>query len=77
MTVGERIKELREEHGYSQVDVAAGTGSTAIVISNIDLINASLDKITNGDLDEVVRVRNSSEFASLSDDINETVDVVI
>lgn len=36
MTVGERIKELREEHGYSQTDVAAGTGSTSIVISNIE-----------------------------------------
>lgn len=47
-----------------------------IVISNIDLINASLDKITNGDLDEVVRVRNSSEFASLSDDINQTVETL-
>ena len=47
-----------------------------IVISNIDLINASLDKITNGDLDEVVQVRNSSEFASLSDDINQTVETL-
>lgn len=36
MTVGERIKELREEHGYSQTDVAAGTGSSSIVISNIE-----------------------------------------
>ena len=47
-----------------------------IVVSNIDLINESLDKITNGDLDEVVTVRNSSEFASLSDDINQTVDTL-
>ncbi len=36
MTVGERIKELRIEHGYSQTDVAAGTNSTSIVISNIE-----------------------------------------
>ncbi len=47
-----------------------------IVVNNIDLINTSLDKITNGDLNEVVTVRNSSEFASLSDDINQTVDTL-
>ncbi len=44
-----------------------------IVVNNIRLINSSLAKITNGNLDEVVTVRNSSEFASLSDDINQTV----
>lgn len=44
-----------------------------LVVSNINLINESLDKITNGDLDEVVTVRSSSEFASLSDGINHTV----
>ena len=44
-----------------------------IVVNNIRLINASLSKITNGDLNEVVTVRSSSEFASLSDDINQTV----
>ena len=44
-----------------------------IVVNNIQLINKSLYKITNGDLNEVVDVRSSSEFASLSDDINETV----
>lgn len=44
-----------------------------IVVNNLNLINASLDRITGGNLDEVVSVRNSSEFASLSDDINQTV----
>lgn len=44
-----------------------------IVVSNIRLINQSLTKITNGNLNEVVTVRSSSEFASLSDDINQTV----
>ena len=44
-----------------------------IVVSNIHLINKSLGKITNGNLNEVVTVRSSSEFASLSDDINQTV----
>ena len=44
-----------------------------IVVNNIQKINGSLSKITNGNLDEVVDVRSSSEFAELSDDINETV----
>lgn len=44
-----------------------------IVIKNLNQINASLDKITFGNLDEVISVRSSSEFASLSDDINQTV----
>ena len=44
-----------------------------IVIKNLDKVNASLDRITYGNLDEVISVRSSSEFASLSDDINQTV----
>ncbi len=48
----------------------------AIVVNNLDLVNESLNKITNGNLDETVSVYNSSEFASLSDDINQTVDVL-
>ncbi len=48
----------------------------AIVVNNLNLVNASLDRITHGDLDEVVSVRNSSEFASLSNDINQTVSVL-
>ncbi len=47
-----------------------------IVVRNIEVINDSLDRITNGDLNEIVAVRNSSEFASLSDDINQTVDAL-
>ena len=48
----------------------------SIVVKNLQLVNASLDRITNGDLNEVVSVRNSSEFASLSNDINQTVSVL-
>ena len=44
-----------------------------IVVDNLNRVNASLTKITGGDLDEVADVRNSLEFASLSDDINQTV----
>ncbi|MBQ8108540.1 MAG: SpoIIE family protein phosphatase [Clostridia bacterium] len=47
-----------------------------IVVYNLDLVNGSLGKITRGDLNEVVAVRSSSEFASLSDDINQTVDAL-
>ena len=47
-----------------------------IVVQNLQLVNDSLDRITQGHLDEVVSVRNSSEFASLSDDINQTVSVL-
>ncbi|MBP3200855.1 MAG: SpoIIE family protein phosphatase [Lachnospiraceae bacterium] len=43
------------------------------VVVDIQNINKSLAKITDGDLNEVVNVRNSKEFAILSDDINETV----
>ena len=47
-----------------------------IVVSNIQLVNKSLNKITNGNLDEEVSVYSSSEFASLSEDINHTVTVL-
>lgn len=47
-----------------------------IVVNNLAMVNASLTRITGGDLNEVVNVRESSEFASLSDDINQTVDVL-
>jgi serine phosphatase RsbU (regulator of sigma subunit) len=44
-----------------------------LVVNNLAKINESLNKITHGNLNEVVNVRTSVEFASLSDDINETV----
>ena len=47
-----------------------------IVVNNLLMVNRSLDRITNGNLNETVSVRNSSEFASLSDDINHTVSVL-
>ena len=48
----------------------------AIVVNNLELVNDSLHRITGGNLNEVVSVRNSSEFASLSNDINQTVSVL-
>lgn len=47
-----------------------------VVVNQIKSINHSLARITNGNLDEVVNVRSNEEFASLSDDINSTVDTL-
>ena len=47
-----------------------------VVVKNIEKINNSLAKITDGDLDETVNVRSNEEFAVLSDDINSTVDTL-
>ena len=47
-----------------------------IVVDNLKLVNQSLSKITDGDLEEKISVYNSLEFASLSDDINMTVEVL-
>lgn len=46
------------------------------VVNNIQRINNSLEKITEGDLSIKVNVRSNAEFASLSDDINHTVDTL-
>lgn len=48
----------------------------SLVVDNLIKVNKSLNKITDGDLDEKVDVYNSSEFASLSDDINLTVEAL-
>jgi len=47
-----------------------------MVVDNLLRVNKSLNRITEGDLNEKVDVYTSSEFASLSDDINLTVDVL-
>ena len=47
-----------------------------IVVDKLLRVNMSLNRITEGDLNEKVDVYSSSEFASLSDDINLTVDVL-
>ena len=44
-----------------------------LVVNNINRVNSSLSKITQGDLDETVDVRSNTEFSALSDDINATV----
>lgn len=47
-----------------------------VVVNKIMDINKSLSKITGGNLDEMINVRSNQEFASLSDDINSTVDTL-
>lgn len=47
-----------------------------VVISGIYKVNKSLKKITNGDLEEKVNVKNSKEFEMLSEGINTTVDAL-
>jgi serine phosphatase RsbU (regulator of sigma subunit) len=47
-----------------------------IVVDNLKRVNESLAKITDGDFNEQVSVYESSEFASLSNDINEMVDAL-
>ena len=47
-----------------------------MVVDNLLRVNKSLNKITEGDLNEKVDVYTSSEFASLSNDINLTVDAL-
>jgi len=45
-----------------------------LIVDNMVAVNKSLNKITEGNLDERVNVRDSYEFDALSTDINATVD---
>ncbi len=47
-----------------------------IIIDNLRRVNGTLSRITDGDLNVTVNVRANEEFASLSDDINSTVDTL-
>lgn len=47
-----------------------------IVVKQIVQMTKSLSNISSGNLEEVVDVRSSKEFSSLSDDINSTVDTL-
>ena len=44
-----------------------------VIINNLNKINTTLGRITEGDLNVTVDVRSNEEFSSLSDDINSTV----
>lgn len=63
----------------SMLAVTLALGSLLIrkvIIDPIDRVNASLGRIVSGDLDELASETNSVEFASLSAQINETVDAL-
>ena len=47
-----------------------------VIVSKIEKVARSLDKISAGNLDTVVDVRGSEEFVSLSGNINQTVDTL-
>ena len=47
-----------------------------LIVDNIHKINGSLSEITDGNLNVHINVRGNEEFASLSDDINATVDTL-
>ena len=47
-----------------------------VVVKQITEMTLSLSSISQGNLDEVVDIRSSEEFASLSSDINRTVDTL-
>lgn len=47
-----------------------------IVVNNIHKVNDALSKITEGNLNTKIDVRDSEEFESLSDDINSTVETL-
>ena len=47
-----------------------------VIINNLKKINDTLARITQGDLNVTVDVRSNTEFASLSDDINSTVNTL-
>lgn len=45
----------------------------SVVVSSVNMTNTSLARIIDGDLDEVVEVKDTAEFVELSNDINLTV----
>ena len=47
-----------------------------LIVDNIKKVNASLNQITEGNLDTVVDVKTNKEFTSLSNGINTTVDAL-
>ncbi|MDD5955235.1 MAG: SpoIIE family protein phosphatase [Firmicutes bacterium] len=57
---------------FSQITITV----KKVVVENIQKVNSSLAKITDGDLDEKVDVRPSREFTELSADINQTVNTL-
>ena len=58
---------------FTALYLAIGMLVGRLIVRNLDGINDSLAKITDGQLTEVVEVEESAEFTKLSDGINRTV----
>ena len=58
---------------FTSLYVLTGILVNKLVVRNLEEINQSLARITDGNLNEVVAVDESREFSQLSDDINRTV----
>lgn len=61
---------------FTVVFLLASRLLSTVVIDGIQETNETLGHITQGDLDKTVNVRGNSEFESLSDGINTTVDAL-
>ncbi len=82
----DEVYELRDTQAYETIlaDILIFTVIYVLisllvqhmVVDSLIKVTESLNRITEGDLNEKVNVYNSSEFASLSEDINLTVDVL-
>ena len=58
---------------FTSLYLLIGVLVNKLVVRNLERVNRSLGRITAGHLTEVVTVEESSEFSSLSEDINKTV----
>ena len=58
---------------FTALYMLVATLAERLVVRNLYRVNASLRKITGGNLNETVWVHTSAEFTELSDDINKTV----
>ena len=58
---------------FTSLYLLIGVLVNKLVVRNLERVNKSLTRITDGHLTEVVTVEESSEFSKLSEDINKTV----
>ena len=79
----DEVYAVRDQQGYETafadiilfavIFVTISILAENIVVAKLEQVNVSLDKITQGDLDEEVYVYSSEEFTNLSKDINQMV----
>lgn len=73
-SVATYVNVFMEIMAYAILFVLVYNMIKVVVVANINRTNTSLARIIDGDLDEVVDVKDTSEFIELSNDINLTVD---